>query len=184
MAMTIPLSSVRTMQFLSLLSSLEAIDCALVKLGLRGWEDLRTQLISSLSSSAFCWLSLVHADSMAVMYSKLGGCLGETAKLGPLARTEPCTCVKGLLDKLMTHLGLGPSTGELWGLLALMLYGGLLPPLGVALFAWEVAFPPWEAWEALSLAECMLPLENDLPELLPPWVMLLLTGGELLLPEN
>ena len=26
---------------------------------------------------------------MAVMYSKLGGCLGVTAKLGPLARTGP-----------------------------------------------------------------------------------------------
>ena len=50
------------------------------------------------------------------MYSKLGGCLGETAKLGPLARTDLCTCVKGLLDKLMTHLGLDPSIEEPWGL--------------------------------------------------------------------
>ena len=46
---------------------------------------------------------------MAVMYSKLGGCLGDTTKLGPLARTELCVLVKGLLDRLMTHLGLGSS---------------------------------------------------------------------------
>ena len=46
---------------------------------------------------------------MAMMYSRLGGCLGVTAKLGPLASTDLCVCVKGLLDKLMTHLGLGTS---------------------------------------------------------------------------
>ena len=39
------------------------------------------------------------------MYSKLGGCLGVTAKLGPLARTDLCAGVKGLLERLMTHLG-------------------------------------------------------------------------------
>ena len=48
---------------------------------------------------------------MAVIYSKLGGCLGVTTKLGPLARTDLCAGVKGLLDRLMTHLGLG-SSGE------------------------------------------------------------------------
>ena len=68
---------------------------------------------------------------MAVTYSKLGGCLEETIKLGPLARTDLCACVKGLLDKLMTHLGLGPSIGEPWGLLALMLHGvGIIASLG------------------------------------------------------
>ena len=54
---------------------------------------------------------------MVVIYSKLGGCLGHTAKLGPLARTDHCTGVKGLLDKLMTHLGLGSSVEEPWGTL-------------------------------------------------------------------
>ena len=68
--------------------------------------------MSALSSSASCRLSIVHADSMAVMYSKLGGCLVETAKLGPLAKTDLCTFVKGLLVKLMTHFRLGPSRGE------------------------------------------------------------------------
>ena len=43
------------------------------------------------------------------MYSRLGRCLGVTAKLGSLAGTDLCAWVKGLLDKLMTHLGLGSS---------------------------------------------------------------------------
>ena len=46
---------------------------------------------------------------MAVIYSKLGGCSGDTAKLGPLAGTDLCAGVKGLLERLMTHLGLGTS---------------------------------------------------------------------------
>ena len=46
---------------------------------------------------------------MAVMYSRLGGCLGVTTELGPLASTDFCTGVKGLLDKLITHLGLESS---------------------------------------------------------------------------
>ena len=100
---------------LSLLSSLRAVFWALVKLGLGGWEDLRTLLISALSSSASCWLSLVQAASMAVMYSKLGGCLGVTAKLGPLAKTDLWAGVKGLLERFMTHLGLGSSFEEPWG---------------------------------------------------------------------
>ena len=87
---------------------------ALVRLGLGRCEDLRTLLTSALSSSASCWLSLVQAASMAVMYSKLGGCLEVTAKLGPLARTDLCTGVKGLLERLMTHLGLGSSLEEPW----------------------------------------------------------------------
>ena len=52
---------------------------------------------------------------MAVMYSKLGGCLGDTAKLGPLARTDLCAWVKGLLDKLMTIFVLGSSEEDPWG---------------------------------------------------------------------
>ena len=54
---------------------------------------------------------------MAVMYSKLGGCLGVTAKLGPLARTDLWAGVKGLLERFMTHLGLGSSLEEPWGCL-------------------------------------------------------------------
>ena len=63
------------------------------------------------------------------MYSKLGGCLGVTAKLGPLARTDLCAGVKGLLERLMTHLGLGSSLEEPW-----------LDLLGV----WRRGYLPWQ----------------------------------------
>ena len=62
---------------------------------------------------------------MAVMYSKLGGFLGDTATFGPLARTDLCAGVKGLLDSLMTHSGLGSSREDPWG--------SLLGWVGVAL---------------------------------------------------
>ena len=39
----------------------------------------------------------------------------DTAKSGPLARTDLCVGVKGLLDRLMTHLGLGSSRDDPWG---------------------------------------------------------------------
>ena len=52
---------------------------------------------------------------MAVMYSKLGGCLGDTTKLGPLARTDLCAGVKSLLERLMTHFGLGSSREDPYG---------------------------------------------------------------------
>ena len=64
---------------------------------------------------------------MAVIYSKLGGCLGDTAKLGPLARTDLCAGVKGLLYRLMTHFGLGSSGEDPWG--------SLLGQLGVRLLS-------------------------------------------------
>ena len=122
---------------------------ALVRLGLGGCEDLRTLLTSALSSSASCWLSLVQAASMAVMYSKLGGCLGVTAKLGPLARTDLCAGVKGLLDRLMTHLGLGSSLEEPW----LDLLGGVeegVPSL-------EVEQASGEGWVGWCLGGCLEP---------------------------
>ena len=164
------------MRSLSLLSSLRAIFCALVRLGLGGCEDLRTLLISALSSSASCWLSLVQAASMAVMYSKLGGCLGVTAKLGPLARTDLCPGLKGLLERLMTHLGLGSSLEEPW----LVLLGGVeegVPSL-------EVAQASGEGWEGWCLGGCLVPCLLALGRLLlcPAWGALeelLVAGGEL-----
>ena len=116
-----------------------------------GWEDLRTLLTSALSSSASCWLSLVQAASMAVMYSKLGGCLGVTAKLGPLARTDLWAGDKGLLERLMTHLGLGSSLEEPWGATRGS-GGGVFPGDGAVLLGWlggpvpggmPVALPDW-----------------------------------------
>ena len=134
-----PLSAVNTMQPLSFLSSLIARFWALVRLGLGGWEALSTQLILTLSSSASCWLSLVQTASIAVIYSKLGGCLGVTTKLGPLASTDLSAGVKGLLERLITHFGLGSSKGEE--------SCGVLYLLGKDLASWEALSwgdTPWE----------------------------------------
>ena len=89
---------------------------------------------------------------MAVMYSKLlWGCFGETAKLAPLAKTDLCALVKGLLDKLITHFGLGSSLGEEpWGLLCPLGRGEDLASQELALLVtWETL--AWEepTWEAL-----------------------------------
>ena len=96
---------------------------------------------------------------MAVMYSKLGCCLGVTAKLGPLARTDLCTGVKGLLERLMTHLGLGSSFEEPWL--------GLLGGVEVGLPSQEVALASWEGCVGLCLGECLLPCLPALGGLLP-----------------
>ena len=88
------------------------------------------------------------------MYSKLGGCFGDTAKLDPLARTDHCAGVKGLLERLMTHFGLGSSREDPWE----SLIGGLgvgLPSQEPGLSAWEAVLFPWEAWRALCLPECL-----------------------------
>ena len=162
------MSAVRTMWSLSFLSSLKAKFWALVKLGLGGWEDLKTLLTSALSSSASCWPSLVQVASMAVMYSKLGGCLGDTAKLGSFSKNRPLCWCQGLLDKLMTHFGLGSSGEDPWG----SLFGGL----GVGLLSWEPALStweavlfPWEACRALCLAEHLGFCLPDLVTWLPAW---------------
>ena len=105
---------------------------------------------------------------MAVMYSKLGGCLGVTAKLGPLARTDLWAGVKGLLERLMTHLGLGSSLEEPWGGLLGVVVG--LSSQKMVLF--------WEDWCALCLGECLWPCLNDLVGLLnwPAWGELVAWG--------
>ena len=78
----------------------------------------------------------------------------------------------------MTHLGLSPSIGEPWGLLALMLYGGgIIASLGGSTICLGSSISPLESLGNPEPAECLLPLGNDLPELLPAWVILLLTGG-------
>ena len=101
---------------------------------------------------------------MAVIYSKLGGCLGVTAKLGPLARTDLWAGVKGLLERLMTHLGLGSSLEDPWG--------SLLGVVVVRLSSWEIAL---FSWEALHLVDCLKPCLTDLAWLLdwPAWGELL-----------
>ena len=98
---------------------------------------------------------------MAVMYSRLGGCLADTTKLGPLERTDLCAGVKGLLDRLMTHFGLGSSGEVPWG----SLLGGLgvgLPAQEPALSSWEAVLFPWEALRALCLVEHLAFCLHDL----------------------
>ena len=116
---------------------------------------------------------------MAVIYSKLGGYLGDTTKLGPLAKTDLCAGVKGLLDRLMTYLGLGSSREDP--------RGSQLGGLGVRLLsqepvlsAWEAVLFPWEAWRTLCLAEC---LGFCLPDLVP-WLTAWLVGGCCLLGKS
>ena len=170
------MSAVRTMQSLSILSSLKAKFWTLVRLGLGDEKTLGLYWLQPLSSSVSCWLNLVQAASMAVIYSKLGGCLGATANLGPLAKTDLCAGVKGLLDRLMTHLGLGSSREDPWGSLwgvrcgiailgtSTVCLGGSTVPLGILegplpgwmsgcclldLVTW---LPAWPAWEEFSPA--------------------------------
>ena len=132
-----------------------------------GWEDLRTLLTSVLHSSASCWLSLVQAASMAVIYSKLGGCLGVTRKLGPLARTDLWAGVKGLLERLMTNLGLGYSLEDPWGRPTEWVV--------VRLSSWQIVLFSWEAPGALCLLDCLRPWLTDLA-----WLLDCLARGELL----
>ena len=109
---------------------------------------------------------------MAVIYSKLGDCLGVTTKLGPLARTDLSAGVKGLLERLMTHLGLGSSLEDPWG--------SLLGVVVVRLPSQEIVLFSWEAWGALCLVYCLKPCLTDLAWLLdwPTWGELLPSPGE------
>ena len=95
---------------------------------------------------------------MAVIYSKLGGCLGGTAKLGPLVRTKLWAGVKGLLDKLMTHLGLGSSLEDPWGSLL---------GVGVGLPSQEFVLSAWDSAILLGRLGC------PMPEALPAWPSLI-----------
>ena len=148
----------------------------LVKLGLGGRKTLGL-LISALNSSASCWLSLVHAASMTVMYSKLGGCLGDTTTLDPLARTELCAWVKGLLDRLMTHLGLGSSKEEPWG--SLLGGRGLGAFPGTSATCLGSSTVPLGSLGGLHLVECLPAcLPACLSYCLPAWVEELLPAWE------
>ena len=113
---------------------------------------------------------------------------GGTTKLHPWARTDLCAGVKDLLDKLMTHLGLGSSLEEPWGLLLtlLLVREEPLPPWELALPAWGVvpfSLEAWEDWVPLCLSECLtawLPQETSLF----CWGILLSTWEALCLVEH
>ena len=139
---------------LSLFSSLKAKFWALLRLGLGGWEDLRTLLISALGSSASCWLSLVQAASMAVICSKLGGCLGGNHKIGSFSQNRSLgwgqRFVGKVNDQLRVRFFIRRTLGEpAWG------GSGGLSSQEIALFSWE-------DWGALCLVECLKPCLTDL----------------------
>ena len=88
--MATPLSAVKTNLSVSPLSSPIACAPALLRLDFEGLKPLRTLFILILISSTSCWLSLVHSDSMAVIYSRLGmpwgyGIIGSLCQQGPLS---------------------------------------------------------------------------------------------------
>ena len=95
---------------------------------------------------------------MAVIYPKLGGCLEVTTKLGPLARTDLWAGVKGLLDKLMTHLGLGSSLVDPWG--------SLLGVVGVP--SCDVS-AVCHGGSAILLGSLGCPMPGRMPKALPGW---------------
>ena len=93
---------------------------------------------------------------MAVMYSKLGGWLGVTTKLGPLARTDLWAGVKGLLERLMTHLGLCSSLEDP--------LGSLLGGSGGVVFPGE---------STILLGRPGGPMPGRTPKVLPDWPSLI-----------
>ena len=119
---------------------------------------------------------------------------GPTTKLGPLARTDLCAGVKGLLDRLMTHFGLGSSGEDPRGSLlggrsgvaipgtSTVCLGGSAVPLG------SVGGPmpgwlPMPAWPAcLTWGEVVACLGKGFPSrgyvvtLLPAWEEVLTLG--------
>ena len=86
---------------------------------------------------------------VAVMYSKLGGCLGVDCKVGPFSQNRPLSWCQGFVGKVNDQLRvrfffrrtLGmPSRGAV----------ELLPSR-------EVVWTSWEAWGGLCLGGCLLP---------------------------
>ena len=95
---------------------------------------------------------------MAVIYSKLGGCFGETAKLGPLASTDLCALVQGLLDRLITHFGLVSSKEEEpWGMLYLLGRGEDLASWVVSAWEDDTCEPLLSGWEIVLSTPGVLP---------------------------
>ena len=76
---------------------------------------------------------------MAVMYSKLGDCLGDTANVGPLAKTRPLCLGQRFAGKVHDPLWLGSSVEDPWG--SLLGVGGK-PSLDLVLSAWEAMLFP------------------------------------------
>ena len=121
--MATPLSAIKTILSWSSLSSFNAFFSSLLMLL---FVLFSMMLTSALSSCASCSGSLWHAASTTEMNSTLGGLVGAREKLGPLDRRDVWTGVRGVLNKLTTHLELTllilePCTKLLFLLLLLLL---------------------------------------------------------------
>ena len=103
--------------------------------------------------------------------------MGDTTKLGPLARTDLWAGVKGLLERLMTHLVVGSAGEDPCRSLLGRLGVGLASQVP-ALSAWEAVLIPWEAWRALCLAECLGFWLPYLVTWLPAWFVGLFPAQE------
>ena len=90
---------------------------------------------------------------MSVIYSKLGGCLGVTAKVRSFSQNRPLSWGQRFAGKVNDPLRvrffirrpLGEPTGGV-----------------VRLSSQEIVLFPWEAWGALCLEECLRPCLTDL----------------------
>ena len=101
--MPIPLSAVNITPSFSCLNIFNTLASSLVMLGLGCSICLMSLFVSTPSSSTIVE-SLRQAFSTALIYSPLGGYHSITAKFEPLARSETCALVRGLLDKFFTNL--------------------------------------------------------------------------------
>ena len=101
-----PLFAVSITLPLSFFSSCIALASFFAMFSLGGQMFFKINLISPLSSSAFPCFNCWHTLSVSDMYSLTGGSLVTTAKLGPQTRAFSCTSVRGVLERLQTHLTL------------------------------------------------------------------------------
>ena len=67
---------------------------------------LRIDLISPCNSSTLPCFSCWHTLSISDTYLLIGGSLVTTAKLGPWVKNLSCASVRGVLERLWTHLTL------------------------------------------------------------------------------
>ena len=106
MTISTPMSAVRTTLDVSCFSCVRALHCVGLMLHLvLCWVCccLSNLLTSDLNSSATWDGSFEEVCSTAVMWASMG-VLGGYGKLGLFSRRDNCSVVRGILDRLMTHI--------------------------------------------------------------------------------
>ena len=107
---------------------------------------------------------------MAVMYSKLGGCLGVTAKLGSFSQNRPLSWCQGFVGKVNDPLRVGFLHKKNTGVACWGSGGGVVFPGDGAILQGRLGYP--------CLEECLQPCLTDLVRLLdwPAWGELVAWG--------